>query len=279
MGSSESSVNNLIISSGYIDSKVFRPVKNDISELQKLYKENMTIIKNWIPVYTENGKYKNQIFIVTVVPICLKDIPLGNIKCVIFSYGNNSTIVNSFEFACRLAEENRICVILYDYIGYGFSTGDPSEVGCTLSLSAVIKFVTSKNKIIDRNIILMGHSLGTGVIINLLYENYWDSPIILISPFKSILSTTVPFDKTESTYFSSDGTAVDKFVSSNKISKLVCPIKIFHGKNDTIIDVSHSLLLYKKVKNKKYPLTIFNNVGHNDILNELNSDDFHDIFS
>src|SRR5258705_194298 len=78
----------------------------------------------------------------------------------------------------------------------------------------------------EKNIILIGQSLGTGIVIDYVSKNKWDSPIILISPYKSIISVVCD---------SSIVKPIDKFQSLKKIKSITCPVKIFHGKEDKTI--------------------------------------------
>jgi len=111
--------------------------------------------------------------------------------------------------------------------------------------------------------------LGRGVVIDIVSKDiYWDSPIVLISPYKSIANVAADY----SYYFGyckSLFESMDRFKSYEKISEITCPIKIFHGINDATIPINHSVSLYKLLSNKKYKPTWITDAGHKDILSKV----------
>jgi fermentation-respiration switch protein FrsA (DUF1100 family) len=107
--------------------------------------------------------------------------------------------------------------------------------------------------------------LGTGVVVNYVVDNiYWEMPIVLISPYKSIVS--ISFNNSFKYYLFSYW---NRFNSYSKIASVFCPVKIFHGIDDSLIHFSHSQALFSRLRDKSYPPTFFANVGHNDILQHI----------
>lgn len=62
--------------------------------------------------------------------------------------------------------------VSYDYIGYGMSEGEPSEENCLKSLSLVVDYYNNYKEL------LIGQSLGTGVVVDYVSTNEWTLPII-----------------------------------------------------------------------------------------------------
>ena len=48
-------------------------------------------------------------------------------KWIVFSHGNGSDIYGMYEYGLYLANTLNIGIVMYDYLGYGLSTGNPSE--------------------------------------------------------------------------------------------------------------------------------------------------------
>lgn len=92
---------------------------------------------------------------------------------------------------------------------------------------------------------LIGRSLGTGVVVNYAWRSQWISPIVLISPYKSIGRIICDYSFIDSVFNH------NMFCSYNKIGELRCPVRIIHGKKDKLINISHGKALYSKLK---YPL-------------------------
>lgn len=222
-------------------------------------------------------KQLNNIFYVTTPHCklaCLRIFPFGfnirkpNNKFIVWSHGNATTINHMYDYFLRLANNLNVCVIAYDYCGYGLSKGGLSDKNIFKELDYVINNMVENLNAKLENITLIGHSLGTGVVVNKA-SNGWKSPVILISPYKSMAHVLTNNDCCVSSINS-----FNKFKSIDIIHKVKCPVKIFHGLKDDLIKVDHSKQLYDNIKNKLFEPTYFENADHNDILNYIKNNDF-----
>jgi pimeloyl-ACP methyl ester carboxylesterase len=195
-----------------------------------------------------------------IVSFCEVDYSLSHKDpIIIFSHGNATDIYHMYLFIRKISMELKKIVICWDYPSYGLSQGIPSEESCIDALDTVVNYYNT-NKIL-----LVGQSLGTGVVLSYCKKKSWSLPIILISPYKSIVQ--VP---NENLCICESSFTKHGFISHDKLSQLSCPIKIYHGKDDTLISISHSIQLYEMIQNKILEPTYFDNCGHNDILNRIN---------
>lgn len=187
-------------------------------------------------------------------------------KVLIFSHGNGCDIYTFYNYLKSLAHDLNITVVTYDYPTYGLSCGELNETTCTQALNDVISHYL---KFTDK-ILLVGQSLGTGVVIDYASKNTWNKPIILISPYTSIPKVITEFG------FVEELITKHKYASYQKIPKCVCKVKIFHGKSDELIDISHSIKLYNLAPHTFTP-EWFDDTGHNDILEKINYIEFKKI--
>lgn len=224
-------------------------------------KETITNLKNLqnTKLFTLNSDTGNDISVIEI------DKNKNN-KVLIFSHGNGCDIYTCYSMLNEYAEKFGVKVVCYDYPGYGLSTGKSSEENCYDAINCVIKHY--EKSIDKKNIILVGQSLGTGVTVNYALDNKWLSPIILISPYKSIGRVICDSSITESSF------KHNMFKSYVKVEKLDCPVRIIHGYNDNLIPISHGQYLYSKLKNPLKPSWKFG-CGHNNIY--LEHDDMIDI--
>lgn len=195
-------------------------------------------------------------------------------QALIYSHGNAENIFFVQPYLEYLAEQFNFITISYDYPGYGLSTGVANEQTCVESLKVTIDFVLTELDVGVQDIFLLGRSLGTGVIIDFAFKYDWRSPIILISPYKSVPRVLVDFpilDKLVKKY---------RFQSIEKISELRCPIRIFHGLRDTVIPISHAVALYQKILHKSYVLTPvwIPDADHHNILVKMKPRDLLEVF-
>lgn len=231
-----------------MNSKIFYPPKRTY-DIEKLNSRTCAMFKT----YTKLGE---TIHFAHVVPKHNSNIK----KYIILSHGNGGDIYGMISYGQYLADNLHTVVILYDYPGYGYSTGNPSETNCYESLDAVVHYVQNSLNINHKDIILMGQSLGTGIVVDYVSKNDWTSPIILVSPYKSIV--TVIYD-------TSIVAPIDKFKSLSKIKNVSCPVKIFHGDADELINISHGKTLYENLNDKSLEPSWLPGIGHNDILRAL----------
>lgn len=204
------------------------------------------------------------------IKTCVCEIkPKPNAKfehVLIFSHGNGCDIYTFYNYLKLLAENLNVLVVSYDYPTYGLSKGELNETTCSQALSDVVShYLKSSNKIL-----LVGQSLGTGIVIDYASKNSWQNPIILISPYKSI-----PKVITESSILEML-VSKHKYASYQKISKCVCKIKIFHGISDQIIDISHGMELHNLSPNT-FPPSWLENTDHNNILEKINYGEYRKI--
>jgi len=191
-------------------------------------------------------------------------------KCIIYTHGNSGNITGKMRYLRNISNQLQAYVIAYDYVGYGLSEQKrPTEQRCYDSLTCVVEYVINIKKISKDNICLVGRSLGTGVVVDYAYSQSWTTPIILVSPYKSIctikVNTRIPIP-------------FDKYTSYKKIEKLKCPIKIFHGDKDTLIKISHGIDLYRRITNKHFEAIWLSDVGHTKIMKHVTADHYRDVF-
>lgn len=187
-------------------------------------------------------------------------------KILIFSHGNGCDILGMKKYLKNLADNLGITVVCYDYTGYGLSKGKPSEENCNLALESVINYY--KNMYDESEITLVGQSLGTGVVSHYISKNNWKTPVILISPYKSIPRVICDIPYVESCF------RHNTFSTIYNIKNIKCPLKIFHGLSDDVISCYHGKYIADNMPNKTFDPTFYPNTGHNDILEALTFQDY-----
>lgn len=249
-----------------IEDLMFYPPKNRTKEHYLNLNQNTNYYSSKLSFVTT--KKNSKVYFVAIEP------KKKFTKYIVFSHGNGSDICDMFSYCVSLCVNLNVGCILYDYLGYGLSDSNsfkPSEERCYESHETIINYVKTVLNIQQKNIILMGQSIGTGVVVDYIWKNKWNSPSILVSPYKSILrvacdSSSMVLSK-----------PIDKFNSVSKMREINCPIKIFHGNKDEVIAISHGKELFEKLNDKTFEPVWFDGIGHNDILQRIEVDQLKEV--
>lgn len=190
----------------------------------------------------------------------------SNPPYILWSHGNGCDLIESYSSAKAVHSRlgGHVGIIMYDYEGYGLSSGECREDNCYHDLKTMVDLCIDTLRIPKSRLFLLGHSLGTGIVVDYVSKNEWETPIILLSPYKTISRVMVdPHHMDLFTNFIVN--SMDRFCSIDKIGKIDTPIIIYHGIKDDLIFYKHSLDL-KKTNSKHITLVLLKKAGHNDIL-------------
>src|SRR5271157_5364603 len=128
--------------------------------------------------------------------------------------------------------------LLLEYRGYSGLPGKPTEAGLYADGRAYIRWLMAQGIKGDK-IILFGHSLGTGVAVQMAGE-FQVGGVILLAPYLSIAKMA----QVEFPYFPAEYLALDRYESDKKIGKIHVPLLIVNGAKDQLIPPSQGKQLY-----------------------------------
>ena len=195
-----------------------------------------------------NFNYK-EIFIETDKNIKLKswfiNKDLKKFKTVVFFHGNAGNLLNRVH---KINELNKldINILLISWRGFSGNKGKPSEKNLYYDAQQIINWLKVQG-LDNKDIVLYGESLGTGVATELASKNNFGG-IILEPPFTSMVDTA----KIYYPYLPVNLLLKDRFDSKSKIKDIKTPILIMHGKMDNIVPQKMGLELFEKANNPKY---------------------------
>lgn len=175
---------------------------------------------------------------------------------ILFSHGNAGTIAGRLE-SIAVFRSLGFDVLIYDYGGYGKSTGGPSETRCYADIRAIWHYLTTDRGIQGDQIVLFGRSLGAAVAIDLATE-VEPASIILESCFLSVARMA------RETFPIVPGRFLvrHKFDNTEKITGIRCPKLFIHSSGDEIVPYRHGKKLFELAPAPKTFLTLRG--GHND---------------
>ena len=99
----------------------------------------------------------------------------------------------------------------------------------------------------EKNIIIYGESLGTGVAVEIAQKKYF-AGVILESPFTSMIDA----GKSKYPFLPISFLLKDKYESNKKIKNIKSPILVMHGKVDKIVPFNMGRKMYELANKPKY---------------------------
>ena len=176
---------------------------------------------------------------------------------VLFFHGNAGNIGDRVPLADLLASEG-FDVMLFDYRGYGRSTGKPDERGTYVDARAARDAMVARADCDPARVIYLGESLGAAVAAELAQSSP-PRALILQSPFTSLR------DVARRHYPLPRSLIPDAYPTIRRIRSIAAPLLVLHGDRDTIVPVSHGRKLFEAANQPKH-LHVFPGLGHNDLL-------------
>ena len=153
-------------------------------------------------------------------------------KVFLVCHGNAGNISHRLDLATTLLETGA-GVLLFDYRGYGQSSGRPTEAGLYADARAAYDYLRDQGHAAT-NIILFGESLG-GAVAAQLASTTEVGGLVLLSTFTSIPDVGAEIFPWIPRFLGSL-----RFNSLERIPKINAPVLIIHSRADSIIRFAHA---------------------------------------
>jgi fermentation-respiration switch protein FrsA (DUF1100 family) len=167
-------------------------------------------------------------------------------KVILYCHGNAGNIYTRISMLDELS--NFGSIVMFDYRGYGKSTGTPSEKGLYKDTLTVWNYLIKDLKYSPDDVIIFGESLGGGPaswLANHLQTTTPPKKMILRSTFSSIHDMAPSFLKFL-TYI-----LPNEFPNCDNLENLNTSILFIHSKEDEIVPFENCEKNMSKTKNKK----------------------------
>lgn len=148
-------------------------------------------------------------------------------------------------------------VFAYDYRGFGASDGSPSEAGVYADATAAYRYLTDSLHVPASRIVLFGHSLGTGITIELA-RHVAAAGMIVEDAYTSVV------DRGQEVYplLPIRLIAKSRFASIDKVGSLRLPKLFLHARHDQTIPIEHGRKVFAAAAEPKEFVEL--NGGHSD---------------
>jgi hypothetical protein len=202
---------------------------------------------------------------------CTKNVRMSHSnserKLFVFCHGNSSNIRTKLQdiknMQSSIASHDILWYMLaVEYDGYTEDTCkqpiEPNKIAW--KTQCIIRKVSNNYNIEESNIVLCGHSIGTGIAIQIADEYITRSSIILVSPYTSICA------------IANDVSKIGGFLVRERFKSLerACrfegkSILILHGIHDALIKIKHADRLHDACKRRNIVTYIKMSSNHDDI--------------
>ena len=175
---------------------------------------------------------------------------------LLFFHGNAGNISHRLD-SIKIFHRLRLNVFIFDYRGYGRSTGSPTEQGVYKDAQAAWRYLTQERGIPAQQIVLFGRSLG-GAIATRLAARTQAGALIIESTFTSVpelAAKLYPFLPVRLL-------ARLDFNTRAELHSVNIPVLVIHSRDDEIIPFSHGQTNYDTANNPKQFIELRG--GHND---------------
>ncbi|MGE0109091.1 MAG: alpha/beta hydrolase [Bdellovibrionales bacterium] len=180
---------------------------------------------------------------------------------IVFFHGNKDSLITAHTVAKPyIAAEYGF--LLVEYRGYSGLPGEPSEEGLYADARAYMNKLIASG-VAAKDIILFGHSLGSGVATQMAME-YEVAGLMLLAPFSSLEEMAqLRFPFVPAHYL-----LLDRFDNDKKIPALHMPLLVANGTKDTVVPPSQGKKLFA-LANEPKRFKSFPGFGHSDLFNDF----------
>lgn len=174
---------------------------------------------------------------------------------ILFCHGNAGNLSHRASFAAGMARAG-INVLMFDYRGFGQSSGRPNEDGTYRDAEAAWRWLTEEENVRPSDIVISGMSLG-GAVAAWLASKHTPRALVIESAF-----TSVP-DMVRATYpWLPSGLSRYRYPTVKYVRRVECPVFVMHSPEDEIVPYKFGRRIYEAAPEPR--LFYEKRGGHND---------------
>ena len=192
------------------------------------------------------------------------DAPTESLGHLLLCHGNAGNVGDRVLHAALLTATG-FDVLLFDYRGYGRSTGRPSEQGTYRDARAALSCLLEQRGVSAERLFYFGESLGGAVALDLALERP-PAGLVLLSAFTGVREMArVHYP------FVPSALVPDAYPTLRRIGGLRSPLLVLHGDRDEIVPLSQGRALFETAPDPKH-MRVFAGSGHNDLVSSAGAE-------
>lgn len=242
------------------ESKFFNDIAKEITP-EEIYLPQLKSITKELTLTSQKGNKIN-----------VWDVNPNNYDKYIINCNGIAVGMGSQEQILKQVKENNYGFISFNYCGQGSSTGKFNQKGCYESLDTVVNYLKAKG-ISSENIVLVGHSLGTGVASDYAKNNKVRGLVLIqaFDEFRSAIKANVVIVDFLPEFIKKALQKIpkwmipikNKFNNLKALNQIKAKTLLITSKDDNVVNCNLTRNLYEKTKgigDKK--ILEFENGGH-----------------
>ena len=218
-----------------------------------------------VPISATNGSRSLQDFDVTTKgDLKLKgwySPATSHAVTIVFFHGNGDQLRSAAPIATPYINAG-YGFLLVEYPGYSGEAGSPSEQSLYDAARAYIHALEDSG-VKTKDMVLFGHSLGSGVAVQMATE-FETAGLILLAPFTSLVDVA----RDRFFIFPVDDLLKDRYDNIHKIGSVTAPVLIANGEKDRVVSPAMGKALYVKAAEPKQ-FQSYPEHGHNDLFDDF----------
>ena len=181
----------------------------------------------------------------------------GDRYTILMCHGNAGNISHRLDRTLLMHSNLGTDVLLFDYRGFGKSSGRPNESGTYDDVRTAYRYLVDERGIPESRIVLLGESLGAAVALQLATE-VDAAGLVLEAPFTSIR------DMAQAVYpFLPNRWVRTRYDNIEKIPALDMPLLVVHGTEDLTVPFVQGKRLFEAANEPKVFVPV-EGAGHSD---------------
>ena len=170
---------------------------------------------------------------------------LKKFKTILYFHGNAGKLENRIHKLNHFKDMD-VNFLIIAWRGFSGNEGKPSEKGLYIDGSSAIAWLKNLG-LMEKDIILYGESLGTGIATHLAQNNDY-AGLVLETPFTSMIEVAKNFYP----YIPVGILLRDKYKNDKKIKNISIPVLVMHGEVDQIVPFWMGEKIYEIANQPKY---------------------------
>ena len=181
--------------------------------------------------------------------------PDGSRRVLLYCHGNGGNLSHRGAMLTEFQKRLGCGVLVFDYPGYGKSTGWPVEAGCHAATDAAFGWLTAKG-FRPEEVVLFGESLGGGVASELATKHAVRG-LVMCCTYSSVPDAAAH----RYPWLPCHLVMSAKFESVKKLPNVTCPVVVIHGTDDRTIPYRQGEVLFA-VANEPKEFVSLGGCGH-----------------